>query len=103
MLDSDGKPVDLLAAVKRYHDSELEAEAAAARKQLHIGAQGLTDATPKSQKKAPKGKVAPQSVAEPDEADDDEPLVSAVAPTTARTPSPRTSRPGSAGRRNKKR
>jgi hypothetical protein len=44
-------------------------------------------------------------VTEPDETDDDddEPMVNAAAPMTARTPSPRTSRPGSAGRRNKKR
>jgi len=98
VLDSDGKPVDLLAAVKRYHDSELEAEAAAARKQLHIGAEGLTDTTPRSQKPA-KRTAAP----EPVESADDEPMVAAAAQSTARTPSPRTSRPGSQGRRNKKR
>jgi preprotein translocase subunit SecA len=103
VLDDNGEPVDLLAAVKRYHDSELEAEAAAARKQLHIGAQGLTDTTPKSAKKPAKGKAAPKSVPEPEEPDDDEPMVTAAAPMTARTPSPRTSRPGTAGRRNKKR
>ena len=82
-----------------YHDSELEAEAAAARKQLHIGAQGLTDTAPKSQPKSAakgKGKSAP----EPAESDEDEPMVAAAA---TRTPTPRTARPGTQGRRNKKR
>jgi preprotein translocase subunit SecA len=103
VVDADGASVDLLAAVRRYHDSELEAEAAAARKQLHIGAQGLTDATPKGTKKSVKGNAAPKTARQPEESDEDEPMVSAAAPTTARTPSPRTSRPGSQGRRNKKR
>ena len=103
VLDAAGEPVDLVAAVKRYHDAELEAEAAAARKQLHIGAQGLTDAGPKSPRKA-KGRPAPASVPETADADsDDEPMVTAAAPAAARTSAPRTSRPGSQGRRNKKR
>jgi len=100
VVDVDGAPVDLLAAVRRYHDSELEAEAAAARKQLHIDAQGLTDTTPKSQKKPAKSKAAPKSAPEPVESDEDEPMVTAAA---TRTTAPRTSRPGSQGRRNKKR
>ena len=104
VVDADGAPVDLLAAVRRYHDSELEAEAAAARKQLHIGAQGLTDAAPKSQPKSAakgKGKGAPKPV-EPDE-ETDETVVAASASVPARTAAPRTARPGTQGRRNKKR
>jgi len=100
VVDADGAPVDLLAAVRRYHDSELEAEAAAARKQLHIGAQGLTDTTPKSQKKPAKSKAEPKAAPEPAESDEDEPMVAAAA---TRTPTPRTARPGTQGRRNKKR
>jgi len=100
VVDADGAPVDLLAAVRRYHDSELEAEAAAARKQLHIGAQGLTDTAPKSQlKSAGKSKGASKPV----ETDDDEPVVAASAALPARTAAPRTARPGTQGRRNKKR
>jgi preprotein translocase subunit SecA len=100
VLDADGEPVDLAATVKRYHDAELEAEAAAARKQLHIGAQGLTDAARKSAKKPAKVKAATTDEPELEEADEDEPMVSAAA---TRTPAPRTARPGSQGRRNKKR
>ena len=98
--DQDGTPVDLVAAVKRYHDAELEAEAAAARKQLHIGATGLTDkakAAPAKTGKRP-AKAAPVA-ADTDEVVDDEPV--AVA-STARTPSPKTTRPGTQGRRNTK-
>jgi hypothetical protein len=104
VVDADGAPVDLLAAVRRYHDSELEAEAAAARKQLHIGAQGLTDAAPKSQPKSAakgKGKSAPKLVELDEEAD--ETVVAAPVSVPARTAAPRTARPGTQGRRNKKR
>jgi preprotein translocase subunit SecA len=103
VLDDSGEPVDLLAAVKRYHDSELEAEAAAARKQLHIGAQGLTDASPKGRSKSAKAKG--KATTKPEESDEetDDSVVAAAAAIPARTAAPRTARPGSQGRRNKKR
>lgn len=98
VVDEDGAPVDLVAAVKRYHDAELEAEAAAARKQLHIGATGLTDkAKPAPAKGSKRPAKAAAVVADADETVEDEPLAS-----TARTPSPKTTRPGTQGRRNTK-
>jgi hypothetical protein len=89
-----------VAAVKRYHDAELEAEAAAARKQLHIGAAGLAD-TPKAS--PVKGAKRPTNGAavttDADEGADDDPGVVASA---VRTASPKTTRPGTQGRRNTK-
>ena len=101
--NDDGTPVDLVASVKRYHDAELEAEAAAARKQLHIGAAGLTDAAPKGQAKATRSKRPAKAAVVPDTASE-EAEKEQVAPraSTARTPSPKTTRPGSQGRRNAK-
>ncbi len=99
VLDANGAPVDLAATVKRYHDSELEEEAAAARRQLHIGAAGLTDTAPRAEKR-PRGKDVAQSV--PGE-DDEEPMVGVTAAGGARTTAARSSRPGTQGRRNKKR
>ncbi len=97
--DHEGTPVDLVAAVRRYHDAELEAEAAAARKQLHIGAAGLLDTAKTAPAKGSKRPAKAAAVsAESDEAVN-EPV--AVA-STARAPSPKTIRPGTQGRRNTK-
>ncbi|MGV8850270.1 MAG: preprotein translocase subunit SecA [Propionibacteriaceae bacterium] len=98
--DDDGTPVDLVAAVKRYHDAELEAEAAAARKQLHIGAAGLADTSNKAPAKSTRRPTkAAALTADADQVVDDDPV---GVTSTARTALPKTTRPGTQGRRNTK-
>lgn len=101
VLGADGEPVDLVATFKRYHDADLEAEAAEARRQLHIGAQGLTDVPAKGENK-PKSKGSSEEVADLPESDVSESDVEETVEATQPSPA-RTSRPGSQGRRNKKR
>ncbi len=85
VLGADGAGLDVVGAVKRYRDAELEAEAAAARRQLKIGSQGLTDAEPAAAKsKKPRRKGAVGAAASPAEA-----TTTAEAPTSAGTTGPK--------------
>ena len=118
VLDADGKTTDIANVVRRYHDAELEAEAAAARRHLNIGSHGL-DGEPATSvqqrsKKPRRKKAARQSPeSEPTALADKVEQTLAEMSETAQKPEQTTqkggsagqrrTRPGSQGRRNKKR
>ena len=100
ILDDEGRPVDIANVVQRYRDTELEAEAAAARAALHISAEGLEGDAPapatSPTKRARATRRTPAVDAREsatDAAGSDDDARAAEAPTT------KTTRPGAAGRR----
>ena len=116
VLDASGKPVDIAGTFQRYHDAELDAEAAAARAALHISAEGLDDAddAPKVRTNGGRPATAPaprrtqSTAAVPAESDHDTPAPAAAqaeksapaaAATTGSARPAATARPGAAGRR----
>ena len=122
VLNADGEATDIVSAVRRYHDAELEAEAAAARRDLRIGSHGIADDAPSaaktgSKKPRRKGKTAAepertaiaekveQALTGQDEVSEKNPPATSSASTGAgrQASAKRSGRPGSQGRRNKKR
>ncbi len=105
VLDADGNPLDVAAALQRYHDPDLEAEAAAARQDLHISATGLEGERVgrKARAKQARAKAAAKAAQEASAAAGadaaDEQGTDADETSQAAKPAARTGRPGASGRR----
>jgi preprotein translocase subunit SecA len=101
IVDEAGRPVDIAGAFRRYHDADLEAEAAEARAALHISADGIDEkptttrtGSARQRQAKPTRTTVPTAVDLPSD-DSTDTDGAGSDPTTAT----RTVRPGAAGRR----